>query len=216
MTKAVIFDNEWVIVKNDWDRVARCISEKFDVPYHSGKETKQKFRLHDKSKDNILYKWNRGQISKEDFWGQVLKKEYDVSPTKKNIDGIACCMEKLTTDVDLGVVEIINNLKDNGYKLFMLSNSTPEIECGNKKNHDYFDLFDKIYMSFRTGHRKPEKASYETILDEHNLFADNCIFIDDKNENIEGAKELGIRTIEYKIGEPIEKLKEGLDYFKRI
>ena len=85
MKKAVIFDNEWVIVKNDCDNVAKKVSELFNVTLETGKGYRQKLKSNSNDNNNPLYKWNRGKISKEDFWGGVLD-NYSISSTKENIN----------------------------------------------------------------------------------------------------------------------------------
>ena len=39
---------------------------------------------------------------------------------------------------------------------------------------------------------KPNKEIFEHLLGKYNLNADECLFIDDSEKNIEGAKALGI------------------------
>tara|TARA_Y100000034_G_C6907887_1_gene421901 strand:+ start:4737 stop:5393 length:657 start_codon:yes stop_codon:yes gene_type:complete len=210
MKKAIIFDNEWVIVKNDWGNVAKAISREFNVPLVSGKELKQKFRLYDKSKDNILYKWNRGEITKEEFWGRILLEQYEKKPTQRNINKLSSALELLTTKASKGTINLVKKLKNNGYKCFILSNSTPEIFKGNRERHSYFNYFDNIYLSFRTGFRKPEPGAYASILKDNNLKPEECVFIDDKPENLEGAEALGIDSIYYKLPQSTGKLKSQL------
>ena len=209
MKKAVIFDNEWVIIKNDWDNVAKKVSELFNVPLETGKGYRQKLKSNSNDKNNPLYKWNRGKISKKKFWCGVLK-NYSIPSTEKNINKMSSALEDLTTEVDHGVLKILNDLKNAGHPLYLLSNSTEEIEKGNKKRHDYFNLFDKVYMSFRIGFRKPDEGAYKIILNEQKLKPKECVFIDDKEKNLKGAEKIGIIPIKYNIGMPVQDLRTRL------
>jgi glucose-1-phosphatase len=55
--------------------------------------------------------------------------------------------------------------------------------------------FDTIYYSHEFGYRKPHPESFERILINHNLLASETLFLDDSLQHIEGARQLGIRTI---------------------
>src|SRR5690606_12199127 len=60
------------------------------------------------------------------------------------------------------------------------------------KNLD--ELFIKAYYSHQIGLRKPNKAIFEFVLKDAQLFAEETLFIDDSLEHIESAKALGIKT----------------------
>ena len=223
--KKVILDNEWVLVKNDWDRVAKKIAEDFGLEQKSGKDLKQSFRLYDKGSDNILYQHNRGLLTPTEFWSQVLK-SYDREASPENVQKISDAMALLTTDVDSGAINFITRLHDQGQPLYMLSNSTPDIFRGNRERHDYFDLFSSeadsvyepigvvvpgnCYMSFMQGFRKPEPEAYEIVLEENQFDPKDCVFVDDKDENLEGAEKAGITAVYHKIGDGT--LEEKLTY----
>ncbi len=52
-------------------------------------------------------------------------------------------------------------------------------------------------LSYRVGSRKPEPAIYRAALRRARVSAERALFIDDRAENIEGAKRTGMRTILY-------------------
>lgn len=210
MIKAVIFDNEWVLVKNDWNKVANIISQKLNVPLLSGFETKQllkKYYLHD---------YCKGLISSNDFWYFVLVKGYNKVPSAENKNIISNALSELTTEKNNLLLDLLPKLKPK-YKTFILSNSCPEIEFGNKSRHDYFDHFDKVYFSHNTNSRKPEEQAYLNLLKENNLVPSQTIFIDDKKKNLIAAKKLGINTIEFKFGtHSIDYLKKELEKYSIV
>lgn len=56
---------------------------------------------------------------------------------------------------------------------------------------------------------KPDVEIYETLLKKYQLTADECVFIDDRMENIEGAEKAGIHGICFEtIGQVKEDLKK--------
>lgn len=54
------------------------------------------------------------------------------------------------------------------------------------------DLFEKVYYSHEIGMRKPDAETFQYVLDQNNLNAENILFIDDSIQHIDGAKEVGI------------------------
>ena len=66
-----------------------------------------------------------------------------------------------------------------------------------KKEMDFETIFDKIYSSNIIGFKKPDTEYYRYILDDLNENPSNIIFYDDRQENIESAKLLGINSYLY-------------------
>ncbi len=88
------------------------------------------------------------------------------------------------------------------YKIYLLSNTNAiHHEAFIKKYRDtiedkaFDELFVRAYYSHAIGLRKPSKEIFETILKNENLVADETVFIDDSETNIEAAKLVGLQTI---------------------
>lgn len=108
-------------------------------------------------------------------------------------------------------VDILKKLKENGYKLFYLSNfHLAAFEYVNK-NHDFFELFDGGIVSYKEKLLKPEKEIYDKILDTYKLEPSETIFIDDTEENVIAARKHSIHGIVLK--DP-KDLKALLNEFK--
>lgn len=70
------------------------------------------------------------------------------------------------------------------------------------------DLFDAFFSSCYLGLRKPDRRIYQVALDVLQRDPEDCIFIDDRAENVGAAVSLGIHGIRY---EGSEKLVEELN-----
>lgn len=96
-------------------------------------------------------------------------------------------------------LEFIKALKASSkYKLILLSN-TNELHIDSIKEslsfYDEFkDCFDKFYLSHEVNLRKPNTDIFEFVLNENNLKAQECLFIDDNKDNIETANTLNFKT----------------------
>ncbi|MDR5589767.1 HAD family phosphatase [Christiangramia sp. SM2212] len=88
--------------------------------------------------------------------------------------------------------------EEKNFKLILLSNTNDHhIEYIKKEVpffKDFQDCFDAFYLSHEIGMRKPNPDIFEYVLDQNNLKAEECLFIDDTSENTDAAKKLGFHT----------------------
>jgi len=109
-----------------------------------------------------------------------------------------------------GTVKILNELKENGYKLYLLSNFHSLAFETVYSKYDFFKHFDGGIISYKEKLLKPETEIYTKLLDTYNLNSEECLFIDDTLVNIEAANSLGINTLHF---ESHVTLKENLNKF---
>lgn len=87
---------------------------------------------------------------------------------------------------------------ENKFKLILLSN-TNEIHINWVKEqvrfyNEFKSCFDQFYLSHEINLRKPNDDIYEFVLNQNNLRAEECLFIDDTKDNTEAASKLGIHV----------------------
>ncbi|MBR4865077.1 MAG: HAD family phosphatase, partial [Clostridia bacterium] len=88
-----------------------------------------------------------------------------------------------------GMPELVRELKEQGHKLYLLSNISIGFVEQSMKNPMYrevFDLFDGLVFSGPIGITKPKPEIFEYLLSTYHLRAQDCIFIDDSPVNTEG------------------------------
>lgn len=93
-------------------------------------------------------------------------------------------------------LEVLQELKNRGYKLYLLSNTDQfSFEQINTK-FQLNELFDKVYPSFETGLLKANIEAYKQILKENDLNAEDVIMIGDSvDSDIKSAERAGIKGI---------------------
>lgn len=95
------------------------------------------------------------------------------------------CMDPLP-----GAREFCEAVKEQGYGIYVLSNASDLF-------YKYFpnllplNFFDGIFVSSDYKMLKPDEEIYRTFLEKYGLKADECLFIDDREENVIGAKAVG-------------------------
>lgn len=72
-----------------------------------------------------------------------------------------------------------------------------------------YQPFDPCLLSCEIGYDKPDPGSYAYLLEKLDLSAEDVVFIDDKEENVRAAKEIGIDAIWFQSPQQLkEELKE--------
>lgn len=90
------------------------------------------------------------------------------------------------------MVNIVKKLKEKGYKLYVLSNtSKPVVDAF--KNHEIFTYFDGFVLSYKINMVKPYDGIYKYLLDTYKLVPEECLFIDDLEANMATANKFGIK-----------------------
>lgn len=96
-----------------------------------------------------------------------------------------------------GTVEIMKQLKADGYRLYGLSNWSAETFPLMRDKFEFFNLLDAIVISGEVGMIKPEPEIFEHTLERIGKPAAACLFIDDSAANVEQAKKMGFATIHF-------------------
>ena len=88
--------------------------------------------------------------------------------------------------VHADIVDRIVRLRDEGYRLGLLTNSFLEFRK-HIEGHVDFELFDVVVDSSEVGHRKPEPAIYDLTTSMLGVEAAEILYLDDFAANLEGA-----------------------------
>ena len=97
-------------------------------------------------------------------------------------------------------LEAILRLREQGYKVCLLSNTNPFMMQWAEKDFDgeghpisYF--FDALYLSYECKVMKPRREIFEMMLNGQHAQPEETLFVDDGPRNIEAAKALGMLTL---------------------
>ena len=108
------------------------------------------------------------------------------------------------------MLPLLQGLKAN-YRLVLLSNTNPiHFPWCEARYPEVLSLFDEKVLSFRVGHRKPEPEIYRAALGAARAPAEQCIFVDDKEEFVEAARRQGIHGIVFTSVPALEEELRGL------
>lgn len=102
--------------------------------------------------------------------------------------------ESISGTID-GSLEILQKLKDSGFRLAGLSNWSAETFPQMRNRYEFFDWLEVILLSGEVGVSKPDARIFEIMLDRLGSPAGHCLLIDDSPANIAAAQRLGFQTI---------------------
>ena len=95
------------------------------------------------------------------------------------------------------MLELVRRLKNHGYSVYYLSNLPQDI-LERFTAQGLFEHFDGGVASCEVHINKPDPRIYQALLDKYQLQAEECVFIDDRLENVQAAFALGFAGIQMK------------------
>lgn len=110
----------------------------------------------------------------------------------------------------------IAELKEQGYRVLYLSNLSEKLyrECNEELT--FVNDMDGGILSFEAKMIKPESEIYELLIKKYSLIPETCVFIDDREANVQAAQMLGFQTIRFEGVDAVrDRLKEILDKKKQ-
>ncbi len=94
------------------------------------------------------------------------------------------------------MIELVRRLRANGYVTGILSDQTHWLNILDKRDH-FFREFDHIYNSYYLGKGKRDPSSFIDVVNDLKLQPAEVLFIDDSEKNVQTAREMGLKAIQY-------------------
>ena len=147
---------------------------------------------------------DRGTISIEEMYESVAKRipEQYHEELKKCVYGWDICMEPLEESAKL-----CEDARRWGYSTYVLSNAADEFYRYFPK-FSLLEDFDGVMVSSDVHLIKPDVRIYECLLETYQLNPEECLFFDDREDNVEGARKAGMQARVFT--EDYEKLRAFL------
>lgn len=206
MIRCILFDLGGVVITIDQDQAVKRFKE-------IGLKDAEK-RLDPYTQSGIFGDLEAGAISAEQFRVELSKlvgRELTFQECRYAWTGY--CKE-----VPQRNLEILLKLREQGYRIVLLSNTNPYMMDWALSNdfdgdgHSLKYYFDELYMSFQVKLMKPNDLFYRHVLRKEKLFPQECLFVDDGPRNVAAASQMGIQTYCPKNG--ADWTKEIYEYLK--
>lgn len=95
-----------------------------------------------------------------------------------------------------GAKELLQALRDNGQKVWLLSNAQKIFTLWELESYGLLGLFDGVYISSEYGVKKPDSAFFRILLEEQKIDPATAVMVgNDGICDIQGAKNVGLKTV---------------------
>jgi len=185
---ALIFDFGNVVGFFDYLRACERFGTRLGV---TGPVFRQ--RLQDVGFAQVLSQFESGRITPGEFAREVMARS-----------GLSMSYEEFVHDwVDIfwlneSVARLIDVLKSRGYTLILGSNTNVlHATYYRRRFAATLDQFNDLVFSHEVGHVKPDSRFYAACVAAAGFPAASCIFVDDVEENVEGARRAGLTAVQY-------------------
>jgi epoxide hydrolase-like predicted phosphatase len=197
--RALIFDFGGVLVRMIDDRPRLALAKKIGLPL-SGLDELVFF-------SESAAQASRGEISVAMHW-EAVRKALGLQP-----GDMPSFLQQFWSadDVNWRLLDYIRSLRPR-FKVGLLSNAWDDLR---KTLHDRWNidgLFDELIISAEVKLVKPDPRIFQLATDRLKVLPDETIFIDDIAENVESARLMGLKGIQYQDFDQV--MAEITDYLK--
>lgn len=95
-------------------------------------------------------------------------------------------------------IPLIEELKASGHKVYYLSNMSEHVLGSDPGAFDFVPHMDGGIYSCHVKTLKPEKEIYLKLIEKYGLVPEECIFIDDREDNVETGRSVGMKGIVFR------------------
>jgi putative hydrolase of the HAD superfamily len=181
----LFFDIGGVILTNGWDSVARRAAiSRFQLDFQ---EFEQRHLLANPA-------FERGQMTLDEYLEKTIFHSRRTFSPREFEEFMYAQSQAMPESLEF-VQRIARSRR---YTVATISNEGAEINAYRIAKFSLRDIFSAFFSSCYVGIQKPNVEIYEMAMHVLQRGAEESIFIDDRAENIEGARKAGMNTIEFK------------------
>jgi putative hydrolase of the HAD superfamily len=181
LSKHFIFDLGNVLIDFDLSRIYRRVAEL------SGLTTAPDLHLQDSEK---VVSVETGKISDQEYLDDLCK-TIGIELTMEQLIGF--WQEAFTLNPD--GFALFKELKAQGCPIHFLSNlAWHNMEAIRRNWPDFFDQSTESFFSYELGFHKPDERIYRAALEHLDAKPEECFFLDDKPQNVDGARAVGMNA----------------------
>jgi putative hydrolase of the HAD superfamily len=185
---ALVFDFGNVVAFFDYTRIYERIAPLLGLTVDEFRA-----RLHEEGFDDLLIEFESGRIAPEAFAEAVMTCLAFSMPYEQFV----AAWEDIFT-LNEPVAKLIEALGSSGYRLLLGSNTNAlHFAHYRRQFADTMRHFDRLVASHEVGHMKPAREFYEACAQAAGLAPERCVFIDDIEVNVIGARDAGLKAIQY-------------------
>ena len=156
--------------------------------------------------------YDEGKLTGLQFW-QNLVRDAKLNLGASTINELNALDARMWTTQNPAMLAWQIALKHHGIRTAILSNMGDTVLASIQREFDWLPRFDVLIWSFEHKMAKPDPAIYRLTLEKLETRPEEALFIDDKQANIDAARDLGLAAIQFSTIENLRKdlVATGLD-----
>ena len=151
--------------------------------------------------------YDEGKLTGLAFWERFVREAGVVGGSADLIEELNHWDARMWTTENREMLAWQLRLKERGMRTAILSNMGDNVLANMQRTFDWLPRFDVLVWSYQLRMAKPEPAIYLHVLKELDVRPEEALFLDDKLVNVEAARALGMRALEFST---VEKLRRDL------
>lgn len=159
--------------------------------------------------------YDRGTLNGRTYW-QNIARDAGLSLTPEQVETLVEQDVRLWATVDPVMLNWATNLNKAGFKIAILSNMGEDLLAHMRDNFGWLDGFHHLTWSCELNTVKPEPEIYRYTLKNLGVEPNEALFLDDKPENIEGARAVGMHALLFRNAESLQRDLEQDRAFARL
>ncbi|RZI47140.1 HAD family hydrolase [Candidatus Finniella inopinata] len=182
--KNIVFDIGNVLVKwSPMDIIKSVFPDQSDP-----KDLVEKF-----FKAPVFYDLNLGTVTEKDA---IKIYSRDLNLPLHIVENVLAEAKNSLTPVE-GGFELLEDAYHAGIPLYCITDNVHEFVQHLKERYTFFNKFKGVIISAEVGILKPSEKIYRCLIDQYDLNPRETVFIDDLAQNTEGAKKVGMQSIQF-------------------
>jgi putative hydrolase of the HAD superfamily len=155
--------------------------------------------------------FDRGDLTPEVYWN-MLAKDARTEITAQQLQEICDLDTAMWSNVNTGMVEWAQQLGSTGLKIGLLSNMHPAMVTYCREHFSWLKNFDFLTFSGDVRLIKPDPAIYEHTLHGLGVKANEALFLDDREVNVQAARKLGIHAFRFQSAAQLRNDLQGIGF----
>ncbi|WKD31355.1 HAD family hydrolase [Streptomyces xanthophaeus] len=136
--------------------------------------------------------YDRGEVTGPGYW-QAVCAHLGIPPDPRLTEELTAADLAGWSEIDRRMVDLLGLLADQGVTLGLLSNIPEDLAARYEATQPWLERFAVRGLSCRIGSAKPEPAAYAWCVRELGLPPGKILFVDDRAENVDAARRLGLQ-----------------------
>ena len=150
--------------------------------------------------------YDQGLVTPEEYWMDFARGA-GVTIDTALVEELRKMDTAMWSRINVEMIDWVEQLHQAGLATALLSNMQEDMAAHARKNFDWLRHFDHQILSCELRLIKPDAAIFHRTIERIGVKPQEALFVDDREANVEAARELGLRAIQF---ESTEQLRSEL------